>query len=74
MKGGQKLGEQYGTDFTDALLNSITAQDGKVDLSGVFADLSPSEYLNLSDLASDPKRLQETMGLTDEDLVVLGEN
>ena len=74
MKGGQKLGEQYGTDFTDALLNSITAQDGKVDLSGVFADLSPSEYLNLSDLASDPKRLQEVMGLTDEDLVVLGEN
>lgn len=74
IKGGQKLGEQYGTDFTDALLNSITAQDGKVDLSGVFADLSPSEYLNLSDLASDPKRLQETMGLTDEDLVVLGEN
>lgn len=40
----------------------------------MFADLSPSEYLNLSDLASDPKRLQETMGLTDEDLVVLGEN
>ena len=74
MKGGQKLGEQYGTDFTDALLNSITAQDGKVDLSGVFADLSPSEYLNLSDLASDPNRLQEVMGLTDEDLVVLGEN
>ena len=74
MKGGQKLGEQYGTDFTDALLNSITAQDGKVDLSGMFADLSPSEYLNLSDLASDPKRLQEAMGLTDEDLVVLGEN
>lgn len=74
IKGGQKLGEQYGTDFTDALLNSITAKDGKIDLSGVFADLSPSEYLNFSDLASDPKKLQEAMGLSDEDLVILGKN
>lgn len=69
MSGAKSMGEKYGTDFTDALLNAMNNK-GKIDFSDIFADINPNEFLELYNM--DPKDLQEALGLSDEDLKNLG--
>lgn len=45
-------GEKFGTDFTDVILNSMTA-DGKMDFSSLYADLDPTEVAELYSMSDD---------------------
>ena len=45
-------GEKYGTDFTDAILNSMTA-NGEMDFSSLYADLDPTEVAELYSMSDD---------------------
>lgn len=69
MSGAKSMGEKYGTDFTDALLNAMNNK-GKIDFSDIFAEINPTEFLELYNM--DPKDLQAALGLSDEDLKNLG--
>lgn len=68
------LGEQYGGDFTEAMYNAISSTDKKFDMSALFKEWTPSEFLNLVDLSKEgnEQELLKAFGLTEEDLDALG--
>lgn len=68
------LGEQYGGDFTQAMYNAISSTDKKFDMSALFKEWTPSEYLNLVDLSKEgnEQELLKAFGLAEEDLDDLG--
>ena len=70
MKGAKDFGDEYGTDFTDALLNSLTADKKEINLSSLFSEIDPNEYEKLMNFT--PTQLQQAMGLDDETLSELG--
>lgn len=67
---GKALGEKYGADFQSAVLQSVSAGTGKIDFSSIFADISPSELVQIMDMT--PDKIISEMGLSEEDLAVLG--
>ena len=68
------LGAQYGGDFTEAMYNAISSTDKKFDMSALFKEWTPSEFLNLVDLSKEgnEQELLKAFGLTEEDLDALG--
>ena len=64
------FGNSYGTNFTNAMLVSIANGTKELDFSNIFADINPEEYVKLMNM--DATALQESMGLTDEELDKLG--
>lgn len=72
---GEEVGRKMGTDFSSAFLDTIINQDGQIDLSSLFTELSPSEVNKLSGM--DASKLVEFFQFTEEDLATMnfkGEN
>ena len=70
VKGAKDAGDKYGTDFTDAVLNSFSSEDKKMDFSSLFADINPSEYAEMSALTD--QEILDMFGMTDEKLQEAG--
>lgn len=66
------LGAKYGTDFSQALLNAISSQTKEFDLSSTFARLDPTEVSELQGIASDPNKLAQMFGLSEDNIEQLG--
>ena len=64
------LGEQYGTDFSQALLNAISSETKEFDLSSTFARLDPNEVGELQSLSTE--QLMQMFGLSEESILQLG--
>lgn len=72
---GEEAGRKMGTDFSSAFLDTIINQDGQIDLSSLFTELSPSEAAKLGGM--DASELIEFFKFTEEDLALMkfqGEN
>ena len=67
---GKQLGEKYGADFRDAILNAITADNKELKLDNLFAQIDPREYEELSKM--DASQWKEALGLTDEEFSKIG--
>lgn len=71
-EGANKLGEQYGADFTGALLSSIAnGEQERINLSSLFGELSPEEIENLKGF-DNAYELLPALGLSLEDIENLG--
>jgi hypothetical protein len=70
MTGAKNFGDMFGTDFTDVMLNALTAEDNKIDLSSLFSEIDPSEYEDI--MAMSDTELKQAMGLDDDSLAALG--
>lgn len=66
------LGAKYGTDFSQALLNAISSKTKEFDLSSTFARLDPTEVSELQGIASDPNKLAQMFGLSEDNIKQLG--
>ena len=68
------LEKQYGGDFTEAMYNALSSTDKKFDMSALFKEWTPSEFLDLVDLSKEgnEQELLKAFGLTEEDLDALG--
>ena len=67
---GSVAGSKYGTDFTDAFLQSMANGDKKIDLSSSFAELDPKEVESI--MALDDKDVASTLGMDEEDWKDMG--
>ena len=67
---GSEAGSKYGTDFTDAFLQSMANGDKKIDLSSSFAELDPEEVESI--MALDDKDVASTLGMDEEDWKDMG--
>lgn len=68
---GNQGADKYGADFTNALLNSMSAQDfEKIDLSSYFGKISQSEFDKLSDISTEDALA--LFGLSAEQVETLG--
>ena len=67
---GSAAGSKYGTDFTDAFLQSMANGDKKIDLSSSFAELDPEEVESI--MALDDKDVASTLGMDEEDWKDMG--
>jgi len=65
-----KAGDQYGADFSDALLNAATSKDHQIDLSEAFVDIDPDEIKLLRDQSDDD--ILKMFNLSNEELKLLG--
>ena len=71
MDSAQDFGRKYGTDFTDALLNSFAqGKQTKIDLSSIYGDLSEEEITKISGLSAED--LTKALGLTESTLKQIG--
>ena len=61
--------KKYGINLDDAFFDAV-ASEGKFDFSSMFADISPSELAEMSNLTGED--WQQALGLTDEELATLG--
>ena len=64
MDGAKTAGQKYGTDFTDALLNSLTDENHVIDFSSLFAEIDPSEYAELT--AMSDQEILDMIGMDEE--------
>lgn len=64
-----KAAETLGADFTGVFLDSLTNGTQDLDFSSIFQNLSPAEYLKLTD-----EDLIKLFGFTEEDIKNLGYN
>ena len=67
---GSAAGAKYGTDFTDAFLQSMANGDKKIDLSSSFAELDPEEVESI--MALDNKDVASALGMDEEDWKDMG--
>lgn len=71
--GANTLGETFGNaDFTSAILNSLTEGGESIDLSSLFAALSPDDIAQLTGMSQE--ELYAALGLSEQDLATLGIN
>ena len=63
-----KAAETLGADFTGVFLDSITNNTKDLDFSSIFQDLSPAEYLKLTDKKLSATDLIKLFGFTEEDI------
>lgn len=63
-----KAAETLGADFTGVFLDSITNNTKDLDFSSIFQDLSPTEYLKLTDKKLSATDLIKLFGFTEEDI------
>lgn len=67
---GTAAGTKYGTDFTDAFLQSMANEDKKIDLSSSFAELDPNEVQNI--MGTEDKNIASLLGIGEEDWKAMG--
>lgn len=67
---GTAAGAKYGTDFTDAFLQSMANGDKKIDLSSSFAELDPNEVQNI--MGTEDKDIASLLGIGEEDWKAMG--
>lgn len=67
-----KAAETLGADFTGVFLDSLTNGTQDLDLSSIFQNLSPAEYLKLTDEKLTDEDLIKLFGFTEEDIKNLG--
>lgn len=67
---GTAAGAKYGTDFTDAFLQSMANGDKKIDLSSSFAELDPNEVQNI--MGTEDKDIASLLGMGEEDWKAMG--
>ena len=69
-----KAVETLGADFTGVFLDSLTNGTQDLDFSSIFQNLSPAEYLKLTDKKLTDEDLIKLFGFTEEDIKNLGYN
>lgn len=69
-----KAAETLGVDFTGVFLDSLTNGTQDLDFSSIFQNLSPAEYLKLTDEKLTDEDLIKLFGFTKEDIKNLGYN
>lgn len=69
-----KAAETLGADFTGVFLDSLTNGTQDLDFSSIFQNLSPAEYLKLTDEKLTEEDLIKLFGFTEEDIKNLGYN
>jgi hypothetical protein len=57
------LGQEFGGNFAKAITNSLK-QDGQLDLTEVFTEISPEEYAKISKMSDED--LTKLFGITPE--------
>lgn len=67
---GTTAGAKYGTDFTDAFLQSMANGDKKIDLSSSFAELDPNEVEGI--MGTEDKDIATLLGIGEEDWKAMG--
>ena len=67
-----KAAETLGADFTGVFLDSLTNDTQDLDFSSIFQNLSPAEYLKLTDKKLIDEGLRDLFGFTEEDITNLG--
>lgn len=69
--GANSLGDAFGeTDFTTTILNQLAQGTEFIDLSSLFAQLSPDDIAQLTGMSQE--ELYAALGLNEEDLATLG--
>lgn len=69
-----KAAETLGADFTGVFLDSLTNDTQDLNFSSIFQNLSPAEYLKLTDEKLTDEDLIKLFGFTEEDIKNLGYN
>ena len=67
---GTAAGAKYGTDFTDAFLQSMANGNKKIDLSSSFAELDPNEVESI--MGTEDKDIATMLGMGEEDWKAMG--
>lgn len=69
--GANSLGDAFGkADFTTTILNQLAQGTESIDLSSLFAQLSPDDIAQLTGMSQE--ELYAALGLNEEDLTTLG--
>lgn len=69
--GANSLGDAFGeADFTTTILNQLAQGTESIDLSSLFAQLSPDDIAQLTGMSQE--ELYAALGLNEEDLATLG--
>lgn len=69
--GANSLGDAFGkADFTTTILNQLAQGTESIDLSSLFAQLSPDDIAQLTGMSQE--ELYTALGLNEEDLATLG--
>lgn len=69
--GANSLGDAFGeADFATTILNQLTQGTESIDLSSLFAQLSPDDIAQLTGMSQE--ELYAALGLNEEDLATLG--
>lgn len=69
--GANSLGDAFGkADFATTILNQLTQGTESIDLSSLFAQLSPDDIVQLTGMSQE--ELYAALGLNEEDLTTLG--
>ena len=69
--GANSLGDTFGeADFTTTILNQLAQGTESIDLSSLFAQLSPDDIAQLTGMSQE--ELYAALGLNKEDLATLG--
>ena len=71
IKSGTEIGAKYGTDFTDAFLQTMANGDKKIDLSSTFAELNPEQVQSITGLEN-PEDVASMIGMSQETLEAMG--
>lgn len=70
--GANSLGDAFGeADFATTILNQLAQGTESIDLSSLFAQLSPDDIAQLTGMSQE-KQLYAALGLNEEDLATLG--
>lgn len=71
VNGANSLGDAFGkADFTTTILNQLAQGTESIDLSSLFAQLSPDDIAQLTGMSQE--ELYAALGLNEEDLTTLG--
>ena len=71
VNGANSLGDAFGeADFTTTILNQLAQGTESIDLSSLFAQLSPDDIAQLTGMSQE--ELYAALGLNEEDLATLG--
>ena len=67
---GAVAGEKYGTNWSNAVLNYLSSEGEKFDLSSTFARLDPEEVKSMREMST--QEIQNMLGITDQALEEFG--
>ena len=70
MSGAEAAGAKYGGDFQNALLNALSTEDKKIDLSSLFGELDPGEVKEINNMTDE--QILALFGMTEEQIKALG--